>query len=62
VWVTGTLIANTITTFMLPVSVGVFMHRAEYYTAPLFVVGVGLAAIVSLLIVVATCIRIRGER
>jgi hypothetical protein len=61
-WATRTLIANTIAAFILVVSVVVFMRRAEYYTAPLFVIGVGLVVIVSLLMGAATCVRLFGDR
>jgi hypothetical protein len=60
-WATRILIANTIVTFTLPVSIAIFMRRPEYYTAPLFLTGVGLAAIISLLMVTATWIRIGGR-
>ena len=61
-WATRTLIANTIVTFTLPVSIAVFMLRPEYYTGPLFLTGVGLVAIISLLMVAATWVRIGGRR
>ena len=61
-WTTRTLIANTMVTFTLPVSIVVFMRRPEYYTGPLFLLGVGLVAIISLLMAVATWIRIGGRR
>ena len=61
-WATRTLIANTMATFTLPVSIVVFMRRPEYYTGPLFLTGVGLVAIISLLMAAATGIRIGGRR
>ena len=61
-WATRTLIANTMVTFTLPVSIVVFMRRPEYYTRPLFLTGVGLVAIISLLMAAATGIRIGGRR
>jgi hypothetical protein len=45
----------------MPVSIAIFMRRPEYYTAPLFLTGVGLAAVISLLMVTATWIRIGGR-
>jgi hypothetical protein len=59
---TRILIANTTATFALPISLVVFMRRPEYYSAPFFLTGVGLVAIVSLLLAAATWIRVRGRR
>ena len=61
-WAKRTLIANTFVMFTLPVLIAVFMRRPEYYTAPLFLTGVGLVAIISLLMVAATWIRIVAKR
>ena len=58
---TRTLIVNTIVMFTLPVSVAVFMRRPEYYAAPLFLTGVGLVGVVSLLMVAATWIHIAAK-
>ena len=60
-WATRTLIANTTVMLALPVLIAVFMRRPEYYTSPLFLTGVGLVAIISLLMVVATWIRIAAK-
>ena len=60
-WATRTLIVNTIVMFTLPVSVVVFMRRPEYYAAPLFLTGVGLVGVVSLLMVAATWIHIAAK-
>ena len=59
-WATRTLIANTTVMLALPVLIAVFMRR-PYYTSPLFLTGVGLVAIISLLMVVATWIRIAAK-
>lgn len=60
-WAKQTLIANTIVMFTLPVSIMVFMRRPEYYTTPLFLAGVGLVVIISLLMVAATWIRLAAK-
>jgi hypothetical protein len=56
-WATRTLIANTVVALTLPISIVVFMRRSEYYSSPLFVTGVGLVAIIWLLMVTALWIR-----
>jgi hypothetical protein len=61
-WATRILIANTIVFFTLPVSIGVFMLRPEYYTAPLFLAGTGLVALISLLMVVALYVLMKASR
>jgi hypothetical protein len=48
-WATRILVADTIVGLTLPVSIAVLMRRPEYYTAPLFLTGVGLVAVLSLL-------------
>ena len=55
-WATRVLVANTVVMFTLPLSVAIFMRRPEYYKAPLFLTGVGLVAVISLLMVAATCV------
>jgi hypothetical protein len=60
-WATRILIGNTIAILTLPVSIAVFMRLPEYYRAPLFLTGAGLVAIISLLTVAATWIRIAGR-
>lgn len=52
-WATRIIVANTVVMLTLPVSVAVFMRRPEYYTAPLFVTGVTLVAIISLFMLAA---------
>jgi hypothetical protein len=44
----------------LPTSIAIFMRRLEYYLA-LFLTGVGLVAIISLLMVPATIVLIGGR-
>ena len=48
------LVANTIAVFTLPISIAAFMRRPEYYTSPLFLAGVGLVALISILMAAAT--------
>ena len=45
----------------LPVSIVAFMRRPEYYAAPLFLAGVVLVAILSLLMAAATYQLVRGR-
>ena len=52
-WARRILVVNAFVVFALPVSVVVFMRRPEYYRAPLFLTGVGLVAVISLLMIVA---------
>jgi hypothetical protein len=59
-WATRIMVANTMVMLTLPVSIAVFMRRPEYYTAPLFLTGVGLVAIISLLMVAATVALVSG--
>jgi len=60
-WAIRTLVANAIVVLTLPVSIAVFMRRAEYYTSPLFLTGVVLVAALSLLMMVATYHLVRGR-
>jgi len=59
-WAKRILVVNTVVMFTLPVSIAAFMRRPEYYTAPLFLTGAGLVAVISLLMAVATYILHRG--
>jgi hypothetical protein len=52
-WARRVLVVNAIVLLTLPASIAVFMHRPEYYTAPLFLIGVTLVAVISLLTIVA---------
>ncbi len=58
-WATPVLIANALVTLALPTSLVAFMRQAEYYTAPLFVFGVGIVAVISLLMLAATYTLLR---
>lgn len=61
VWAGRVLIVNMIAMLTLPVSIAVFMRLPQYYRAPLFLTGVGLVAIISLLMVPATIVLIWGR-
>ncbi len=61
-WATRILIANTMAVFTLPLSLVIFMRRPEYYTAPLFLMGVALVAILSLLMIAAISVLVRARR
>jgi hypothetical protein len=61
VWARRVLTVNTMVVLTLPVSVAVFMRQPEYYTAPFFVIGVALVAIISLLMVAATLLSRRKQ-
>ncbi len=52
-WARGLLAANTLAVLALPVSLVVFMRGGAYYSSPLFVTGVGLVAVASLLMALA---------
>ena len=53
-WALRILVTNTMVVFTLPLSIAAFMRQPEYYTAPLFLTGVLLAFVISLLMAVAT--------
>ncbi|MGO9126934.1 MAG: hypothetical protein ACLP6G_18865 [Terriglobales bacterium] len=61
VWAIRALAANTGVVLTLPLSIVVFMRRPEYYTAPLFLAGVGLVAMISLLMVSAMFVLVQGR-
>ncbi|HXM64015.1 MAG TPA: hypothetical protein VN950_24345 [Terriglobales bacterium] len=52
-WARRILTVNGIVLLTLPASIAIFMRRPEYYTAPLFLTGVILVTIISLLTIVA---------
>jgi len=52
-WAKHVLVLNTLVVFTMPILVAVFMRRPEYYRAPLFLAGVGLVAVIALLMGVA---------
>jgi hypothetical protein len=60
-WARRVLTVNTMVVLTLPISVAVFMRQPEYYTAPLFITGVALVAIISLLMVAATLLSRRKQ-
>jgi hypothetical protein len=61
-WALPVVIANAIVVCTLPLSIVVVMRRSEYYTAPLFLAGVLLAIVISLLMAVATVSLVRRQR
>ncbi len=52
-WAQAVLIGNTLAVLALPVALAVFMRDGVYYTSPLFVTGVSLVAIASILMALA---------
>ena len=60
-WAGRVLIVNAMVMLTLPVSVLVFMRQPEYYTSPLFLAGVGLVAIISVLMIAAVIALSRGR-
>lgn len=61
-WALRVLVANATVVLTLPLAVIVFMRRSEYYTAPLFLTGVLLAFVISLLMTVATVSLVLRQR
>jgi uncharacterized membrane protein len=59
-WARRVLMVNGIVLLTLPASIAVFMRRPEYYTAPLFLAGVSLVTVISLLTIVAAWMIRRG--
>lgn len=53
-WAKQLLVVNALTVLALPILLAIFMRRPEYYRSPLFVIGVALVALVSMLTVFAT--------
>jgi hypothetical protein len=60
-WATRVLVANTLVVLTMPLSIVIFMRNPEYYAAPLFLTGVGLVAIISLVMVAAILVLLRGR-
>lgn len=58
-WAKRVLLVNVLVVFSLPLAVAVLMRRPEYYRAPLFLTGVGLVAVISLLMATAVWILAR---
>jgi hypothetical protein len=59
-WARRVLMVNGIVLLTLPASIAVFIRRPEYYTAPLFLTGVILVTVISLLTIVAAWMIKRG--
>ena len=60
-WARRVLVMNGIVLLTFPAAIAVFMRRPEYYRAPLFLTGVILVTIISLLTVVAACLLGRSN-
>ena len=61
-WARRVLAINALVLLTLPVSIAACMRQPEYYTAPLFVTGVALVAMISLLMIVALCLLAGRQR
>jgi hypothetical protein len=59
-WARRVLMVNGIVLLTLPICLAIFMRRPEYYTAPLFLTGVILVTLISLLTIVAAWMIRRG--
>jgi hypothetical protein len=59
-WARRVLLVNGIVLLTLPICLAIFMRRPEYYTAPLFLTGVILVTLISLLTIVAAWMIRRG--
>jgi hypothetical protein len=60
-WARRVLVLNTIVVLALPLSIAVFMHRPEYYRAPLFLSGCLLVVLISVLMAVAKLSLVRTQ-
>ncbi len=60
-WARRVLVVNGIVLLTFPASIALFMRRSEYYTSPLFLTGVLLVTVISLLTVVAAGVLGRGS-
>jgi hypothetical protein len=59
-WARRVLLVNGIVLLTLPICLAIFMRRPEYYAAPLFLTGVILVTLISLLTIVAAWMIRRG--
>jgi hypothetical protein len=60
-WARRVLVLNGIVLLTFPVAIAVFMRRPEYYAAPLFLAGVILVTVISLLTLVAAWLTGRAS-
>ena len=60
-WARSILTVNALAVLTLPALLAVFMRDPVYYSSPLFLVGVGLAAVVALLMAVAVGLILRSR-
>ncbi len=58
-WARRVLVVNGLVMLTLPISITMFMRQREYYHAPLFVAGVSVVAMASVLMVGAACVLLR---
>lgn len=58
-WAKRVLLVNATVVVTLPVCLAIFMRQPQYYHAPLFLAGVGLVAVVSLLMIAASILMTR---
>ena len=58
-WAKRVLLVNAVVVVSLPVCLAIFMRQPQYYRAPLFLTGVGLVAVVSLLMIAAAILMTR---
>ena len=61
-WARQVLIVNAIVFVTVPLSIATFMREAVYYQAPLFLAGVGLVVILSVLMLIAAWLMSRPAR
>jgi hypothetical protein len=61
-WARRVLIVNAAVLLALPVSIAALMRQPEYFAAPLFVAGVVLVAVISLLMIMAIWLLARAPR
>jgi hypothetical protein len=59
-WARTLLSANALTVLTLPVLLAVFMRDPVYYGSPLFLVGVGLVALIAVMMAVAVGLLVFG--
>jgi len=58
-WARRVLLVNTLVVLTMPALIILLMRRPEYYASPLFLVGAGLSAAVSLLMAAAGLLLLR---
>ena len=61
-WARRILLVNSLAVLTLPVAIAIFMRNPAYYHAPLFITGVLLVAIISLLMAAAVWLIFRSVK